>query len=495
MRRETAGKIAAEAVGEAIGGAVEKVTNAAKEAEPAIVSKKPIAALTFRPAAGLALRGAAVLTAVGFAIALTACGGSPSKDTPKGEAAPTESASTDPSVIDKPVELAYYENSSGYSREMFDKDVGDVVKKKFPNVTFKLYSREKGTMLADLIASGVKLDLISASAGTIADLADTGLGGDIDDLVKKYKYDVSQLEPSAVDMLRKAGDGKLYGLPLKIPASALFYNKDVFDKFGVSYPKDGMTWDELYELAVKLTRNDGGVQYKGFLASFSHIASMNQLSQEFIDPKTGKAALSNDNWKKIFDNLIRFYRIPGNEFDKTTISTPSTPFYKDKTVAMFASVGGQSYSDLLLQLNWDVVGLPTYKERPGVGSGPYPVFLNVANTSAHRDEAFKVLAYLTSKEVQQSYIDNGIVPALKKSAYRNDFGKSNPALKGKNVQSIIPDKFAEPIMLTKYQNTLSSALNAAFSDAASGTKDVASALREADEKANKAIETAKAGGK
>lgn len=458
-------------------------------------SGKKKAAPARGPAGMTAFRGAAMLTAVGLALALTACGGSSQKDKPNGEAAPAESKAADPSVIDKPVELSYYENSAGYTQEMFDKDVGSIVKKKFPNVTFKLYSREKGTMLADLVASGVKLDLISASAGTIADLPDTGLGGDIDDLIKNYKYDVSQLEPSAVDMLRKAGDGELYGLPLKIPASALFYNKDIFDKFGAAYPKDGMTWDELYDVAVKLTRNDGGVQYKGFLASFSHIASMNQLSQEFIDPKTGKAALNNDNWKKVFDNLIRFYRIPGNEFDKTTISTPSTPFYKDKTVAMFASVGGQSYSDLLLQLNWDVVGLPSYKERPGVGSGPYPVFLNVANTSTHRDEAFKVLAYLTSKEVQQIYIDNGIVPALKKSAYRNDFGKSNPALKGKNVQSIIPDKFAEPITLTKYQNSLSSALNTAFSDAASGAKDVASALREADEKANKAIETAKAGGK
>ncbi|GAA3401800.1 ABC transporter substrate-binding protein [Paenibacillus hodogayensis] len=450
-----------------------------------------------RRAGRFAVKGTAVLATASVLLALTACGGSTSssKEPPQTEAEQKDKGGNDLTAIDKPVELAYYENSSGYTQEMFDKDVGSVVKKKFPNVTFKLYSREKGTMLSELIASGVKLDLISSSAGTIADLADTGLGGDVSDLIAKYKYDLSQLEPSAVEMLRKAGDGKLYGLPLKIPASAIFCNKDIFDKFGVPYPKDGMTWDELYDLAVKLTRTDGGVQYKGFLASFSHIASMNQLSQEFIDPKTGKAALSNDNWKKVFDNLIRFYRIPGNEFDKTTISTPSTPFYKDKTVAMFASVGGQSYSDLLLQLNWDVVGLPVYKEKPGVGSGPYPVFLNVATTSTHRDEAFKVLAYLTSKEVQQTYINNGIVPALKKSAYKNEFGTANPALKGKNVQAIIPDKFAEPITLTKYQNALSSALNAAFSDAASGVKDVASALREAEEKANKAIETAKSGSK
>lgn len=38
---------------------------------------------------------------------------------------------------------------------------------------------------------------------------------------------------------------------------SLYYNKDLFDKFGVSYPKDGMTWDEVLELNRQLDKNGG----------------------------------------------------------------------------------------------------------------------------------------------------------------------------------------------------------------------------------------------
>lgn len=46
---------------------------------------------------------------------------------------------------------------------------------------------------------------------------------------------------------------------------AVFYNKDLFDKFGIDYPTDNMTWDEMYELSKNMTRSDGDIQYYGYL--------------------------------------------------------------------------------------------------------------------------------------------------------------------------------------------------------------------------------------
>ncbi|CAN3700106.1 MULTISPECIES: ABC transporter substrate-binding protein [unclassified Microbacterium] len=48
-------------------------------------------------------------------------------------------------------------------------------------------------------------------------------------------------------------DGKIYGLPQDSGPMALFYNKEVFDQFGIAVPT---TWDEYYAAAQKLNAAD-----------------------------------------------------------------------------------------------------------------------------------------------------------------------------------------------------------------------------------------------
>ena len=50
-------------------------------------------------------------------------------------------------------------------------------------------------------------------------------------------------------------DGVQYGFPLSLQINVLFYNKNIFDGFGVSYPQDAMTWDEFIETAKRVTRS------------------------------------------------------------------------------------------------------------------------------------------------------------------------------------------------------------------------------------------------
>ncbi|RKN86351.1 extracellular solute-binding protein [Paenibacillus ginsengarvi] len=425
---------------------------------------------------------------------VSACSGAKTGgDNEKGTAVQPKQAETPAnpySKLDQPIELTYYLNAGGYSQESFMKGVGKSLKEKFPNVTFKVYWRDKGTMLADLIASGTSIDIISASSGTIADIVELGLGQDITDLIQQNKFDLNKLEPTAVDGMRKLSGGKLYGLPVQVSTTALFYNKDLFDKFGVAYPKDNMAWDEIYELAKKMTRTDGSAKYKGFGVSFSHLALMNQYSQELVDPKTEKAVLNSDNWKKIFNNMVRFYQIPGNETTIDELNSPSTAFNKNKNVAMMAMIGGSSFPPETT--NWDVVSLPLLPEVKGVGSAPYSTYYAVPNNSKNREAAFQVIAWLTSEEYQKTLIDQGFIPVLKDKQYKDQMGKNIPALAGKNVKGVVPDQYASPITLSPYMNMATAPLYAAFNSVALGEKDVSTALREADEKANIDIAAKKA---
>jgi multiple sugar transport system substrate-binding protein len=77
----------------------------------------------------------------------------------------------------------------------------------------------------------------------------------------------------------------------------LMYNKEIFDKFNIAFPTDGMTWDQAYAMAVKLTRQDGGVNYRGF-GTPNSVWYNNQLSLQIVNPKTNKASFYTDGWIK-----------------------------------------------------------------------------------------------------------------------------------------------------------------------------------------------------
>lgn len=52
-------------------------------------------------------------------------------------------------------------------------------------------------------------------------------------------------------------DGKIYAMPKDIDTIALWYNKTMFDEAGMDYPDESWIWDDYYDTAVKLTKDDG----------------------------------------------------------------------------------------------------------------------------------------------------------------------------------------------------------------------------------------------
>jgi len=46
--------------------------------------------------------------------------------------------------------------------------------------------------------------------------------------------------------------GELYAIPYGESVAGLFYNKTLFDMMEAPYPRDGMTWDEVFELVSRV---------------------------------------------------------------------------------------------------------------------------------------------------------------------------------------------------------------------------------------------------
>ena len=97
-------------------------------------------------------------------------------------------------------------------------------------------------------------------------------------------------------------DGKTYAIPKDMDTVALWYNKTMFDEAGIAYPDETWTWDDFYDAAVALTKDDGS-QYgtamnpsneqDGYLniiySMGGYVLSEDKKSSGFDDPNTIKA--------------------------------------------------------------------------------------------------------------------------------------------------------------------------------------------------------------
>ncbi|MDF2718068.1 MAG: extracellular solute-binding protein family 1 [Paenibacillus sp.] len=390
-------------------------------------------------------------------------------------------------AVKDPVELTVFFNDGSYTLERFMQSYGNAIQKKYPNFKFRVLVPGKGVTLKDLIAQGQTIDMMQTHRANIYEmLIDLNLQNDISDLVKKYNYNLGTIETVVLDEMRQLADGGIYGLPNGSSRLGLMYNKDVFDKFGVAYPKEGMSWDDTFELAKKLSRVEGGVNYQGLVLIARHYNLMNQLSQGYVDPATNKATLQNDNWKKLFDNFSRAFKIDANPY--VPIGQANNVFWKEGRAAMLVSmfVSGAAYVRDT-NIRWDMAPLPMLKERPGVGTGLLNYYFNVTSISKHRDQAFLAAAVLASEEFQKAQALNGDAPALKGDKYIDSIGKGVPQFADKNLKSLIPVQPAPSYKVNKYQSIVDKVLDTAFDEVAMGKKDANTALRDADEAANKKI--------
>lgn len=430
--------------------------------------------------------------------ALTACGGNDSGEAPdtggsdqpaavdkpeNREQAPEEIKP--PSLTKEPLELVIYDRYVSSKLEIFMERYGNTIQQKYPNLSFK-YLLTAETPIEELAVTNQRVDLYVTQLSGVPALREAGYTNfDITGLAKQFNMDLSRFE--ALDMIKAANGGVLNGLPYTLLSHVLTYNKDVFDKFAEPDLRDGMTWDEVYDVARRLTREDGGVNYIGF--AYNQLATYleyNPYGQILWDSATGKATMDTGKWPEIFRTLTSFYEIPGTPY----LSSVVDAWGKEKRIGMILNYSSQfgTYNTLITEdLNFDIVQPPSFKDLPGVGSAAQPLFYGVSATSPYKNEAFAVIDVILSDAVVEEGIRIGRVPPIRVEGMENIFGLETPVLQGKNVAGLFPDQFGPATPPPPDGVNLRSTILKAFVAVAQGTKDINTALREASEEADKLI--------
>ncbi|MDF2724450.1 MAG: family 1 extracellular solute-binding protein [Paenibacillus sp.] len=421
----------------------------------------------------------------------TACSSSsPSATAPAtgttGTSTPPAQTQQPPAVSTAPVTLRLF--VSGVTEDYAKQYIISHVQKLLPHITLVPVVEGKGTTAPELITAGEIPDILFFPNTKLLDFNELGLLTNLDPLIKTANFNLSIFDDGLVDSVRKYSDkGELLTMPFGTANYALYYNKDLFDRFAVPYPKDGMTWDDVYQLATRLTRSDSGTQYRGFDFAPSNYLGYNQLSAPLVaDAKNGKAALTTDTWKKLFETFGKFVSIPGNG-----VVNKESDFTGARTLAMRA--GTTSFPTLLQlekdgnPLNFDIVTFPSFPEAPKTSLQYLASTFGISQASKYKDQAMQVLKLMMSDDVQKEGAGILRLTALKSETVRAATGKDYPSIAGKNLKALYANKLAPTKEASAYDQIVRTALPTYFTDYATGKKDLNTALRELEEDVNKKI--------
>jgi multiple sugar transport system substrate-binding protein len=412
----------------------------------------------------------------------------------KNESAAPESDGVAPKQNQEPVTLKFYTKTA---MDDFDKYINRFVKKKFPHVTLQLVENAKGSTIENLVTAGEIPDIIWEGLTNMGGaLAELDLPMDLAPVAKKAGSDFSKYEPSIIDSIKSySTKGEILFLPYNVLAMALHYNKDVFDKFAIPYPKDNLTWDQAIELGNTLTRKDGDVQYIGLRSPNIVNRMRSQLSIPYLD-SAGKPIINSDGWKQLFDTYQKIHS-GLDKWEVKNFNEAKTQFMQDRTLAMFPEILQLQNTDMVDMekkgLRWDIATYPTFSDRPGVGNGVFADGFVLPKGGKHTDLAFQIISYLsTDPEVQLEATKNGRITVLKDPKIQEHAFENNAAAQGKNLKAAFTPKYPSPPQVTPYDSDGQTIINKKLLELVNKKTDVNTLLRQAQEEFTQKIAETKA---
>ncbi|MNI10699.1 Bacterial extracellular solute-binding protein [compost metagenome] len=226
--------------------------------------------------------------------------------------------------------------------------------------------------------------------------------------------------PAITDYIRSIGSGELYGLTPDFYGMAVYYNKDIFDKYQIPYPSDSMSWEELMSLAQRFSP-DSTSSYGIWFSSNSNslfqlalnIGANNNL--KFLDAQNKRINVNTPSWKKVFEFVFDTYQTnsiyqptkenyfkPGMTHQELLLQNP----FITNEVAMTVE-GNYFMNDLKLvekldsksAPNWDVVALPSNSnELSSEDSIWIQNVIAINSKSTNIQAAWEVIKYINSEE-------------------------------------------------------------------------------------------------
>jgi multiple sugar transport system substrate-binding protein len=281
-----------------------------------------------------------------------------------------------------------------------------------------------------LFLGGNPPDVMYLGEGDLVAYADRGWLLDVAPLVDRDRAEVEpdDFYPQVYD--RFVTPKGTFGIAKDFATLVLYYNKDLFDKWDVPYPKTGWTWDDFLDTAKRLTRpTPEGTDY-GFL-----LETWNEELFPWIWQAGGEVATDDPpRWLmgtpehleasaaglQFLSDLIWKHKVaPGPAVTKD--QQGNALFLRGQ--AAMCTYGRWACMEFrkIKTFDWDVIELPR-GERSATTT--FTVAYSIAAKSKQPEEAWTLVKFLTSKRNQEAVAHSvQAIPARRSVATGPAFAK------------------------------------------------------------------------
>lgn len=387
--------------------------------------------------------------------------------------------SATPAEPDAPVTITYTNFISNDGNEDNLAQIVDAFEKANPNITVDVttlpYSDYFTALQTDL-AAGTVSDVFDMEFANYASYQANGVLAPLK-VSNPSAYRQSLLEAYSTD-------GTSYALPSSFSDVVLYYNKDLFDAAGVSYPTNDWTWADEKAAALKITDQAAGIWGDHQPVSFyEYYKVLAQNGGKFL----------NDDGKTVAFNTPAGIEAAKWLVEKSGTTMPTieqgqgtpdfdTNLFKDGKLAMLHTgiwVFG-AFADS--PANWDIA------VEPSNGTKASAVFSNaigVSATSKNIAAATKWVEFMTSSDTMvQVRLNSGweLPPISDDAALATYLDKGAPA----NRQAVFDalEGIALPPVVANGQSEMQDIMTEELVEAQAGRKTVEEALASAEQRIN-----------
>lgn len=308
-----------------------------------------------------------------------------------------------------------------------NKKVVEVFERDHPNIKVETFHRRWNDYFEEVRAKFAKgepvADVLFWSQAPID--VPNGYFMNLAPLMKAENYDLDDFYQGLLTQYRLSDDA-IYGLPRDSDTKVIFYNKRIFNRANVPFPKAGWTWADLRETSLAL-KEAGVVEY-----SFAYEVNnwwmiwMWQNDTPVFDDKLfpTRSFLGEPEAAEAVQFLADLTNVDQvtPPYEVLSRSEEIARLFKEEKLAM--AFGNHALVPTFSEIDtfeWDVVGLPRQKVAANLAAG---AGYFIAADTKHPDEAWTFLKFLAGPKGQAIFTEAGVaVPARKSVAESEIFMK------------------------------------------------------------------------
>lgn len=310
---------------------------------------------------------------------------------------------------DKAVTLDYLNFSGAGEPLKYLEEMKKVFEQQNPDIKINIEVVGFGeyfTLLQTRIAGGTAPDSYELNYENFVTYAKKGVLLDLEPLFVKNKFDTSVLDNNALNAF--SVEGKQYGLPAMFSDVVLFYNKNLFDKAGASYPTADWTWYDEQKAAEKIRAlgdNIFGICHPIHFWEFYKVVQQNGGSI-FNEDKTKFTVNSPQNVETLQFMVDRVLKSNVMPTEAQVSGMGDWELFKAEKVGMIVT-GIWAFPEFIKNCNfeWDIAIEPgnTKKATHFFSNG-----LVINKDSKKVEQAFKWISFMSaSKEAAKIRVDSG----------------------------------------------------------------------------------------